>query len=94
MVSPGRGDGGGAANKKDVSASVPGKVNINARPWAEVTVDGKGRGFTPVLGLALPPGTHTVVLLNPKLGAERKLKIRVEQETSQDVFVDFEKEQQ
>lgn len=44
------------------------RANINAVPWAEVWVDGKRVGETPIGGLPLPLGPHVVVLRHPQLG--------------------------
>ncbi len=46
--------------------SRPGHLWIICLPWAEVLVDGETRGTTPLEGpLAVPPGTHRIVLKNP-----------------------------
>jgi hypothetical protein len=42
-----------------------------------VYVDKKHVGHTPLLGLQLPAGRHTVELTNPDSGARKKLKIQV-----------------
>jgi hypothetical protein len=43
-------------------------VAINARPWAQVMVDGRAHGDTPIANLMLPIGDHRVVLRHPELG--------------------------
>lgn len=43
-------------------------VNINALPWAEVWVDGKRIGDTPLANVSMLLGTHTVVFKNPQYG--------------------------
>lgn len=45
-----------------------GHLTVNARPWAEVEVDGRMVGRTPVRMLGLRPGRHRVVLSHPELG--------------------------
>jgi hypothetical protein len=40
-------------------------LSIKVKPWAEVVVDGKAVGRTPIKALALSPGPHTVVLTHP-----------------------------
>ena len=52
-----------------------GTLNINARPWAEVLVDGKPVGETPIANLTLPPGEHEVVFRHPRLGERREIAI-------------------
>lgn len=41
-------------------ASEPGRLSINALPWGTVSVDGRAVGHTPVIGLAVAPGSHRV----------------------------------
>lgn len=43
-------------------------VHINAQPWAEVLIDGRVVGDTPLANLMLPIGPHEVVLRHPELG--------------------------
>lgn len=43
-------------------------VAINAQPWAEVVVDGRVHGETPLANLMLPIGVHRVALRHPELG--------------------------
>jgi hypothetical protein len=48
-----------------------GVVNLNASPWAEVFIDGKRVGETPIGNLSVPIGPHEVVFRNPQLGEKR-----------------------
>jgi hypothetical protein len=48
-----------------------GLLHINALPWAEVWIDGKSVGETPIAGLSLPIGPHNVVFRHPQLGERR-----------------------
>ncbi len=43
-------------------------VQINAQPWAEVLLDGRVLGETPLANLMLPIGTHQFVFRHPDLG--------------------------
>ena len=47
-------------------------LNINARPWADVTVDGVALGQTPIANHSLPLGSHLVVFRHPDLGERRQ----------------------
>jgi hypothetical protein len=47
-------------------------VNVNARPWADVTIDGASAGQTPISNLALGIGTHEVVFRHPQFGERRQ----------------------
>lgn len=51
-------------------------VAINAQPWAEVMVDGRVHGDTPLANVMLPIGIHDIVLRHPELG-ERKQTVTV-----------------
>jgi hypothetical protein len=53
-----------------------GTVNLNAVPWAEVWIDGKKAGDTPVANLQLPLGSREIVFKHPELG-ERKVMTKV-----------------
>jgi hypothetical protein len=46
-------------------------VSVNARPWAEVLVDGSSIGQTPIANVLIAVGAHDVVFRNPQFG-ERK----------------------
>jgi hypothetical protein len=45
-----------------------GVVNLNAAPWAEVWIDGKRVGETPIGNLAVSIGPHEVVFKHPQFG--------------------------
>jgi PEGA domain-containing protein len=47
-------------------------VSANARPWADVAIDGKNVGQTPISNLQVPIGTHEVVFRHPRLGERRQ----------------------
>ena len=49
-----------------------GTLSINALPWAEVWVDGKPLGDTPIGNLSLTIGNHELVFRHPELGEQRK----------------------
>jgi serine/threonine protein kinase len=46
-------------------ADAYGFLNVYSEPWAQVTVDGRDVGTTPILKLRLPTGEHRVRLKNP-----------------------------
>jgi hypothetical protein len=57
------------------STSVPvpdGSVSINAVPWANVWLDGRALGATPIANLAVPLGTHEVIWRHPVFGERRQ----------------------
>ena len=47
-------------------------LNINARPWADVSVDGVSLGQTPIANHSLPLGSHLVVFRHPQFGERRE----------------------
>jgi hypothetical protein len=50
------------------SAGVTGTLNINSIPVANVVLDGRPVGSTPIMGLAVSPGPHSVVFIHPEHG--------------------------
>jgi hypothetical protein len=74
-----------------VSVTLPkGEISINARPWAEVFVDGNRVGETPVSQLSLPVGVHDIVFRHPDLG-ERRVSVVVKIGATGRAFADFTK---
>jgi archaellum component FlaG (FlaF/FlaG flagellin family) len=48
-----------------------GVINLNAAPWAEVWIDGRRVGDTPIGNLSIAIGPHEVVFKHPQLGEKR-----------------------
>lgn len=63
-------------------------LSINAKPWADVWVDGERVGETPIGTLMRPIGRHEVVLRHPELG-ERRVSVMVSLAQPVRVSVDF-----
>jgi serine/threonine protein kinase len=56
-----------------VSVDMPqGVINVNASPWAEVFIDGRKVGETPIGNLAVSIGPHELVFRHPQLGEKRQ----------------------
>jgi len=53
-----------------------GRVSINAQPWAQVWIDGKPVGETPLANVPVPIGDHEIIFRHPQLG-EKRQKARV-----------------
>lgn len=71
------------------TVSVPnGSLSVNALPWAEVFVDGRTVGTTPLANLEVPVGNHEVTWRHPQLG-ERRQAIAVTAQTPVRVGVNF-----
>lgn len=49
-----------------------GTLSVNALPWAEVSIDGRGVGTTPLANLSVAIGTHDIVWRHPQLGERRQ----------------------
>lgn len=47
-------------------------LNVNARPWADVSIDGTEIGQTPLGNVSITIGTHVVVFRHPQLGEQRR----------------------
>ena len=65
-----------------------GALSINARPWAEVTLDGKPVGQTPIANLNVSLGSHQLVFRHPDLG-ERQQTVTVTARAPTRVAVDL-----
>jgi eukaryotic-like serine/threonine-protein kinase len=53
----------------------PAVVSINAVPWADVSIDGKSLGVTPLGNVSVPIGPHEIVFRHPQLGERRRTAI-------------------
>jgi hypothetical protein len=47
-------------------------LSANARPWADVIVDGRAVGQTPIANLSIAIGPHDVIFRHPQLGEQRR----------------------
>jgi hypothetical protein len=66
-----------AGKRVSVPVRVPqGELNVNASPWAEVSLDGNKIGETPLGNLKLPVGPHVVTFRHPELG-EKTVSVAV-----------------
>jgi hypothetical protein len=73
------------------AVAVPnGILNINAQPWAAVSIDGKVVGETPIGNLSVLPGEHEIVFSHPQLG-ERREKVNVRPSVETRVAVNLQK---
>jgi hypothetical protein len=79
--------GGAATLKIDVPDGV---VNLNALPWAEVWIDGRRAGETPLGNFKLPIGEHEALFRHTQLGERRQAFVVTANETAR-VAVDLRK---
>jgi len=79
---PARGGGPFAPMPAAVALTASGKLNVSAHGgWCNVTVDGAPRGPTPIAGIVLPAGSHTV-LCTPEGGKALSASVRVEPDST------------
>ncbi len=75
-------DAGAAIPRRpDAGAAAPrgtAILRVTAIDWAEVTLDGRSLGQTPIRGVSVPAGNHTLVLDNPALGRRVERRFRAE----------------
>jgi hypothetical protein len=78
-----------AGGNASAVVTVPkGKLSINALPWADVALDGRPIGQTPLANLDVPIGTHEVIWRHPQLG-ERRQTVVVKAQTPTNVGMDL-----
>jgi hypothetical protein len=49
-----------------------GSLSVNALPWAEVFVDGRSIGTTPLANVPVPVGSHEILWRHPQFGDRRQ----------------------
>ncbi len=63
----------GPGKVASISLDLPmGVINLNAAPWAEVWIDGRRVGETPIGNLSVSIGPHEVVFKHPQFGEKRQ----------------------
>jgi hypothetical protein len=67
-----------------------GSASVNALPWAEVWVEDRKVGDTPLANLSLPIGNHQLVFRHPSLG-ERRQDVTITASAATRVSVDMRK---
>ncbi len=75
----------GRAKPKEI-----GTVDINASPWADVSIDGVEYTTTPIIGLKLTAGKHEVTLVNPELKITKTRTFVVKPDETVRVLVEME----
>ena len=75
---------------KSISIDPRGHVNLNATPWAEVWIDGRKVGDTPIANLQLPLGVREVTFRHPQFG-ERRVTVTVKGNAPAAISIDMNK---
>lgn len=71
--------------------ALPGTLKLRIVPWAEVWLDGRPVGTTPLRPLAVPPGVHAVRLQHPSFRPlQKSVRIRSAETTVLDVVLEDE----
>jgi hypothetical protein len=65
-------------------------VSVNARPWADIVLDGTSIGQTPIANLSVTVGSHEMLFRHPQYG-ERKEAVMVTAKGPNRIAVDFTK---
>jgi PEGA domain-containing protein len=73
----------------NATIAVPsGSLSVNALPWADVEIDGRQVGTTPLANMSVPIGSHEIVWKHPQRG-ERRRTIAVTAGSPARVGIDF-----
>jgi tRNA A-37 threonylcarbamoyl transferase component Bud32 len=67
---------GRESRRRESRRAEPGYLDVAVDPWASLTVDGKSYGQTPKK-IALPPGSHRVVLRNIELDKVETMTVKI-----------------
>jgi hypothetical protein len=65
-------------------------LSLNAQPWAEVWIDGKRAGETPLARIEVPLGTRDIVFKHPQYG-ERRVTTTIKATSPGSISVDLTK---
>ena len=55
-----------------------GRIRVLVRPWAQVTLDGRDLGVTPLPPIEVYEGNHTLMLENASLKSRRQRSLTVQ----------------
>ncbi len=72
----------GARMTKRYSFGDTGYLSLAATPWADVDVDGRSIGQTPLARVAVPEGSHSIRFVHPELGETEREVIVVSGQTT------------
>lgn len=78
-----------SATAEEASSNEPGTLVVSVSPWADVSVDGRSVGTTPLAPISLAPGPHSVILRNSELGASRSMSVTIKPGKPSSIRVDL-----
>ncbi len=88
-ASPSGASGGSSAAPSASAAAESATLSLTSIPPSRVTLGGRPRGTTPLMGLRLAPGSYAVVFTNPTLGESVPAQIRLLAGQSRTLHADF-----
>jgi hypothetical protein len=66
-----------APPRKKAPVEAGGKLTLKTTPWTTVYLGKKKLGDTPLISVPLPPGKHTLRLVNPETNAETSIEVEI-----------------
>ncbi len=75
---------------RSITLDPQGSASVNATPWAEVWMDGRKLGDTPIANLTLPLGIRELTFRHPGLG-ERRVTVTIRGDAPATISVDMTK---
>ena len=66
-----------------------GSFTIDAKPWFFVFIDGDNKGTTPLAGIKLAAGEHSMMIQNPKQNIKKQMKFRIESNKTTSILIDW-----
>jgi hypothetical protein len=67
-----------AAEPAAAAGEGTGMLRVQTRPWSKVFVDGRLVGNTPLMGVELSAGRHTLTFVNEDFGIRKTVKIQIQ----------------
>jgi hypothetical protein len=67
-----------SAPQPEVAAAAPGFLTLDTVPWTRVSEGGRALGTTPIIGVSLAPGPHTLSLDNPDDGVHTSVTVTIQ----------------
>ena len=58
-------------------AEEAGFLTLDTIPWSEVRLGSRNLGTTPLRRIELPPGSHTLTLVNPERGLRTRYQVTI-----------------
>ena len=80
-----------AVNAEKPNENTFGSLTINTEPWAQVWIDGKALGVTPLFKVPMKPGPHTMRLENTDLNIDKTQEIVIKSAGNLRLFIELNK---